>query len=65
MHKKTRTDARMPDLVNVDGAARILGTTPQFVHRLAEADQLLGAKIGSGWFFRRSVVERLRDQRNS
>jgi hypothetical protein len=55
----------MPDLVNVNGAARILGTTPQFVHRLAEADQLPGAKIGSGWFFRRSVVERLRDQRNS
>lgn len=58
------TDRHMPKLVNLNGAAEILGVSAQYVHRLAERGELVGAKIGASWLFRRVVVERLRDQRN-
>lgn len=56
------TDRRMPRLVNVEGAAEILGFVPQYVYRLAESGKLKGARIGSAWIFRRAVVEKLRDE---
>jgi excisionase family DNA binding protein len=59
------TDRRMPKLVNVEGAAEILGVVPQYAYRLAEQGQLPGAKIGHAWIFRRVEVERVRDRRES
>jgi excisionase family DNA binding protein len=55
------TDRRMPRLVNVEGAADILGFVPQYVYRLADSGKLKGARIGSAWIFRRVEVERFRD----
>lgn len=57
------TDRHLPELVNLNGAAEILGVRAQYVHRLAERGQLVGQKVGASWIFRRIVVERLRDQR--
>lgn len=57
------TDRHMPKLVNLNGAAEILGVSPQYVHRLAERGELVGAKIGASWVFRRVAVERLDRQR--
>jgi len=57
------TDRRFPKVLNLNGAAEVLGVSPQYVHRLAERGELVGAKIGASWFFRRIVVERARDQR--
>lgn len=59
------TDRHIPKLLNLNGAAAVLGVSPQYVHRLAERGELPGAKIGASWMFRRVVVERLRDQRAS
>lgn len=58
------TDRHMPKLLNLNGAAEVLGVSPQYAHRLAERGELVGAKIGASWLFRRTVVERLRAQRN-
>ncbi|WP_250029918.1 helix-turn-helix domain-containing protein [Paractinoplanes maris] len=63
MIQERYTDRHMPKLLNLNGAAEVLGVSPQYVHRLAERGQLVGAKIGASWYFRRVVVERLRDQR--
>lgn len=57
------TDRHMPKLLNLNGAANLLGISPQYVHRLAERGELIGAKIGASWMFRHVVVERYRDQR--
>ncbi len=57
------TDRHMPKLLNLNGAAEVLGVSPQYVHRIAERGELPGAKIGASWFFRRIVVERMRDRR--
>jgi phage terminase Nu1 subunit (DNA packaging protein) len=57
------TDRHLPKLVNLNGAAEILGVRAQYVHRLAERGQLVGQKVGASWMFRQAVVERLRDQR--
>ena len=59
------TDRHMPELVNLNGAAEILGVRAQYVHRLAERGQLVGQKVGASWMFRRAVVERFREQRAS
>lgn len=50
-------DKQIPDLVSVTEAAAILGMTRQAVLLRAGAGQLLGAKVGSTWVFRRKVVE--------
>lgn len=57
------TDRHMPKLLNLNGAADLLGVSAQYVHRLAERGELVGAKIGSSWVFRRTVVEKLDRQR--
>jgi excisionase family DNA binding protein len=57
------TDRHMPKLLNLNGAAEVLGVSAQYAHRLAERGELVGVKIGASWLFRRVVVERLRDQR--
>jgi excisionase family DNA binding protein len=57
------TDRHMPKLLNLNGAAEVLGVSPQYVHRLAERGELVGAKIGSSWVFRRVTVERFDRQR--
>ena len=61
-----RRDPRIPDLVTLDEAAAILRVVRQYAHRLATSGQLRGATVGKGktWVFRRTVVERLRDQRD-
>lgn len=58
-------DRHIPDLVSLTEAADILDVVRQYAHRLAERGQLVGAKVGGTWVFRRVVVERLRDQRNA
>lgn len=63
MIQERYTDRHMPKLLNLNGAADVLGVSPQYVHRLAERGELVGAKIGASWVFRRVVVERLREQR--
>ena len=61
-----RRDARIPDLVGLQEAADILGVVKQYAQRLAASGQLPGAIIGRNTYvFRRTVVERLRDQRQA
>lgn len=57
-------DPKIPDLIPATEAAEILGITRQAVVLRAAAGQLLGAKVGSTWVFRRVVVERDRDAAN-
>jgi hypothetical protein len=54
----TPRDRHIPDLVSAAEAAAILGITRQAVQLAANNGQLLGAKVGSTWVFRRVVVER-------
>lgn len=59
-----RRDRRIPDLVGLDEAARILGVVKQYAHRLATSGKLPGAVVGRNTYvFRRAVVEQIRDQR--
>ncbi|WP_431895898.1 helix-turn-helix domain-containing protein [Micromonospora haikouensis] len=53
-------DPRIPDLVSLQEAADILGISKQAVHKRVEAAQLLGARVGNAWVFRRAVVEAAR-----
>ncbi len=64
MIQERHTDRGLPKLLNLKGAADLLGVSPQYVHRLAERGQLVGAKIGASWIFRRVMVERLKAQRD-
>jgi hypothetical protein len=57
-------DSRIPDLVSLRQAAEILGLKRAMTHRLAKSGQLRGRLVDTAWVFRRSVVEKLRDQRN-
>lgn len=63
--KEPPRDRHIPDLVSLKEAADILKVVRQYAHRLADRGQLVGAKVGGTWVFRRVVVERLRDQRGS
>lgn len=56
-------DKHIPDLVSATEAAGILGVTRQAVQLMANNGQLLGAKIGTTWVFRRVVVERAAEER--
>lgn len=56
-------DPRIPDLVSLREAAGILGVGRAYTHRLVASGALRGKKVDSTWVFRRSVVEKLRDQR--
>jgi excisionase family DNA binding protein len=51
-------DRRIPDLVSATEAAAILGVTRQAVQLMANNGQLLGAKVGKTWVFRRALVEK-------
>lgn len=53
-------DPKIPDLVSLQEAADILGISKQAVHKRVEAAQLVGARVGTAWVFRRSVVEAAR-----
>lgn len=64
MVQERYTDRHMPRLLNLNGAADLLGVSAQYVHRLAEREELPGLKLGSSWIFRRVVVERLRERRD-
>ncbi|TCB97593.1 DNA-binding protein [Micromonospora zingiberis] len=50
-------DAKIPDLVSLQEAADMLGISKQAAHKRAERGQLLGARVGSAWVFRRALVE--------
>jgi hypothetical protein len=50
-------DRRIPDLVSASEAASMLGVTRQAVQLMANNGQLLGAKAGATWVFRRALVE--------
>lgn len=56
-------DRHIPDLVSASEAATMLGLTRQAIQLMANNGQLPGAKIGNGWVFRRSVVERAAKER--
>lgn len=51
-------DRHIPDLVSASEAATMLGLTRQAIQLMANNGQLVGAKIGNAWVFRRSVVEK-------
>lgn len=53
-------DPRIPDLVSLQEAADLLGISKQAVHKRAEHGQLLGARAGNAWVFRRALVEAAR-----
>lgn len=50
-------DPKIPDLVSLVEAGDILGMSKQAVQKRAVAGQLPGARVGTAWVFRRSVVE--------
>lgn len=54
-------DPKIPELLSAVDAAEMLGISRQAVALRAAAGQLLGAKVGSTWVFRKVVVERARD----
>lgn len=54
-------DPRIPDLVSLTEAAKMLGITRQAAHLRAQNGQLRGALIGKTWVFRRAVVEAAKD----
>jgi hypothetical protein len=54
-------DPRIPDLVSLQEAADILGISKQATLKRAMAGQLLGARAGNAWVFRRVLVEGARD----
>lgn len=58
-------DRHIPDLVSATEAAEILGVTRQAIQLAANNGQLLGAKVGSTWVFRRAVVERAAAERRA
>ncbi|MEU4777455.1 helix-turn-helix domain-containing protein [Micromonospora sp. NPDC023633] len=53
-------DPKIPDLVSLQEAADILGMSKQAALKRAERGQLLGARAGNAWVFRRAVVEAAR-----
>lgn len=57
-------DKHIPDLISTVEAKNILGISRQAVVQQAAAGQLLGAKIGGTWVFRRVVVERAAMERS-
>lgn len=52
-------DPRIPDLVGLQEAARIMGVSKQAAHKMVMKAQLKGARVGKSttWVFRRSVVD--------
>lgn len=54
-------DPKIPELVSAADAADMLHISRQAVVLRAAAGQLLGAKVGNTWVFRKVVVERARD----
>lgn len=53
-------DPRIPELVSLTEAARIMGVSRQMAHKMVENGQLRGAQVGTTWVFRKAVVERHR-----
>jgi hypothetical protein len=51
-------DPRIPDLVSLAEAAKIMRMTKQAAHKMVLKGQLRGARIGTTWVFRRVVVQR-------
>lgn len=58
-------DRHIPDLVSATEAAAMLGVTRQAVQLMANNGQLLGAKVGNTWVFRRVLVEREATERRA
>jgi len=56
-------DRHIPDLVSATEAAALLDVSRQAVQLMANNGQLVGAKVGSTWVFRRVVVERAAAER--
>jgi hypothetical protein len=56
-------DPRIPDLVSLTEAGKILGIGRAMTHRLVQRGQLRGKQIDGYWVFRRTVVEKLKEQR--
>ena len=70
MEKKVHThQQRMskvhPEVLDVDGAARVLGVSKWLVLRLARQGEIPGRKIGREWRFRLSNLLRWLGQDNS
>lgn len=58
-------DPRIPELVSLSKAAEMLGIGRAMTHRLVKHGQLRGRKVDGTWVFRKSVVERLAQQRST
>ncbi len=52
-------DTRIPDLVGLQEAAKIMGVSKQAALKMVRKAQLKGARLGDSttWVFRRSVVD--------
>lgn len=53
-------DPKIPELVSAAEAAALLDISKQAVIKRAERGQLLGARAGATWVFRRAVVDAAR-----
>lgn len=58
-------DRQIPDLVSATEAADMLGVSRQAIQLMANNGQLLGAKAGKTWVFRRAVVDRAKAERDT
>lgn len=57
-----RTDSTLPELVDISGAAELLGVSRQAVHKMVERGDLPGRQLnGRTWVFARTRVEALAD----
>ena len=64
MSKKesSRLSPQDPEVLNKEGAARLLGLSERLVLRLAREGRLPGKKLGKEWRFRRSAILRSLDE---
>ena len=56
--KKDRMERMHPEVLNVDGAAEVLGVSRWLVLKMARRGELPGKKVGKEWRFRLSRILR-------
>lgn len=56
--RKERLSGMPAEILDIEGAGKLLGVSPTTVYRLARAGKLPGTKIGREWrFVRASLIE--------
>lgn len=56
--RKKRLEEMDPEVLDVEGAARVLGVSKWTILKYARAGKLPGKKVGKEWRFRRSTILR-------